>query len=584
MAQTLSMSPDIGGLDHDLLRRSHSHSSLYLPRKSSNIRIQPFTSSPSSPPSSPQPQPGYSNYHSSISTPSSSVSVDAEECSIEQDEDFTSQDDGLGFPDYSDDYGAELNPHNDESLLEEISEMKRPRSLPLPFSATAIYGTMTAPMYREVHRHSPAIEDDIRLGDEPVGQVDYFGKAWKEEDIWSTWRYVVSRRRMYVLEEGLRFENASWRSWSKSRFSLPEVGQHVVGWYGPTETLSDLSTLLIQCRHSEREMTFLFGPHVVAKQRPLCLKCPPNTTQLSRSLSFVFKKTILKKRSVSEAMLQRSLSACTLMKQATEAVKTQQPIIRFGRGPGYLQRTRSEYTDNSDHPHRYSSSTVDDVCPISSASTSGSQTPSSQRKHIHFNNRVEQCIAIRPKYCYGKPKREDSSDDELLTMKPNSKVKLSKTATPRNSFSEGSKTIAMLPSTTLRGATPEPPEDKERGSFWSTPSKLSSSSSQETIKPTVVSGNFLLDDDEDAHIDWHPSPASSSRANTYMNRPLTSSAHSDPSEEAGYPLHRTHSGMFMPNEDEDDDDFGGGIIGKVFDTVNTAKDIAHVIWNVGWRR
>ena len=40
----------------------------------------------------------------------------------------------------------------------------------------------------------------------------------------------------------------------------------------------------------------------------------------------------------------------------------------------------------------------------------------------------------------------------------------------------------------------------------------------------------------------------------------------------------------MPNDDDDEDDYGGGIVDKVFDTINTARDIAHVIWNVGWRR
>ena len=30
--------------------------------------------------------------------------------------------------------------------------------------------------------------------------------------------------------------------------------------------------------------------------------------------------------------------------------------------------------------------------------------------------------------------------------------------------------------------------------------------------------------------------------------------------------------------------YSGFLFGKVVDTVNTAKDIAHVIWNVGWRR
>ena len=148
----------------------------------------------------------------------------------EEDEYANSQDDGLGFPDYAHDYGSELNPHNDTSLIDGMGEVEKPRSLPLPFAATAIYGTMTAPMYPDVHRRSPMTEDDNRLGEEPRGQVDYFSRTWREEDIWSSWRYVVSKRRTYVLEEGLRFENASWRSWSKSRFSLPEVGQEKINW------------------------------------------------------------------------------------------------------------------------------------------------------------------------------------------------------------------------------------------------------------------------------------------------------------------------------------------------------------------
>lgn len=49
-------------------------------------------------------------------------------------------------------------------------------------------------------------------------------------------------------------------------------------------------------------------------------------------------------------------------------------------------------------------------------------------------------------------------------------------------------------------------------------------------------------------------------------------------------MRRTPSGMFMPYEEEDEAPASEGLFGKVVDTVNTAKDIAHVIWNVGWRR
>lgn len=48
-------------------------------------------------------------------------------------------------------------------------------------------------------------------------------------------------------------------------------------------------------------------------------------------------------------------------------------------------------------------------------------------------------------------------------------------------------------------------------------------------------------------------------------------------------MRRTPSGMFMPYEEAEGAP-GDGIIGRVIDTVNTARDIAHVIWNVGWRK
>jgi len=41
--------------------------------------------------------------------------------------------------------------------------------------------------------------------------------------------------------------------------------------------------------------------------------------------------------------------------------------------------------------------------------------------------------------------------------------------------------------------------------------------------------------------------------------------------------------MFMPVDDGEDQAMGG-LIGRVLDSVNTARDIAHVIWNVGWKR
>ena len=38
------------------------------------------------------------------------------------------------------------------------------------------------------------------------------------------------------------------------------------------------------------------------------------------------------------------------------------------------------------------------------------------------------------------------------------------------------------------------------------------------------------------------------------------------------------------NSWDDDDPAAAGLFGRAVDAVNTARDIAHVLWNVGWRR
>ena len=145
----------------------------------------------------------------------------------------------------------------------------------------------------------------------------------------------------------------------------------------------------------------------------------------------------------------------------------------------------------------------------------------------------------------------------------------------------------MLPSTTLnyRGDTPEPAKQKskQQSSFWNTQGKLSPSPSQETIRPSTPSTNFLLDDEDDElDTDWQPSAGR--RASIYPLRSDLPTEIGDEDEIDQSGLRRTASGMFMPYEEDEDEVVDAGLLGKVIDTVNTAKDIAHVIWNVGWRR
>lgn len=344
----------------------------------------------------------------------------------------------------------------------------------------------------------------------------------------------------------------------------------------------------------DHDVTWLYGPLQTDFIQSCDLDSAPPASCLSRSNSFGSKKPILKKRSLSEIMLRQSLSSSTLMRQAIDALRAQQSWGGLHTRPVLGNRALSDFVNSSKPVLPDLNLNSGQPISFSSSPDSGVQTPCTKR-HIHFNNKVEQCIAINKggddhEDYYSAIHDESSSDDELLTMKPvqSKTAMLSNRSTPRNSVSCESKTIAMLPSTTLkyRGDTPEPVEQKsdQIGLFWNTASKLSPSSSQETLTPKLPPANFLLDDeDDDADMNWEPSV---SRTNLVPSYQPQVSYHS-PSNGAVNGLHRTSSGMFMPcAEDEEDRDDGGttGLLRKVVDTINTAKDIAHVIWNVGWQR
>ena len=75
---------------------------------------------------------------------------------------------------------------------------------------------------------SPAADDTL-LEVEPSRHVDYLSHAWKEEDIWTSWRYVTARKHVY--SNGVRLENASWRTWAKAKHKLGTISPETLNWY-----------------------------------------------------------------------------------------------------------------------------------------------------------------------------------------------------------------------------------------------------------------------------------------------------------------------------------------------------------------
>jgi hypothetical protein len=71
-------------------------------------------------------------------------------------------------------------------------------------------------------------EDDTGIRVQPSRHVDYLSHDWDEEDIWASWKHIVSNRGAY--KNFARLENASWRSWEKKRSNLRTVPPETVKW------------------------------------------------------------------------------------------------------------------------------------------------------------------------------------------------------------------------------------------------------------------------------------------------------------------------------------------------------------------
>jgi hypothetical protein len=74
-------------------------------------------------------------------------------------------------------------------------------------------------------------EDDTAVRTQPSRHVDYLSYNWNEEDIWSSWKHIVSKRKAYG--NIARLENALWRTWTKSKNKLKVVYPETLNWQVP---------------------------------------------------------------------------------------------------------------------------------------------------------------------------------------------------------------------------------------------------------------------------------------------------------------------------------------------------------------
>ena len=178
------------------IKPSHDHSEY----------SQELASAPSSAPSSPQlTHSAFSRQPSYTSTPASSLSLDTKGYGEEQEE--------IEFPSYEKSAPLHQVPEVQEPGPDADDDTKAP--------------TLLSPEPENLQNvRRPA--DEQAIESEPTRHVDYLAHEWKLEDIWSSWRYVVARRKVY--SNSVRLENASWRTWAKAKDNLKTISPESLNW------------------------------------------------------------------------------------------------------------------------------------------------------------------------------------------------------------------------------------------------------------------------------------------------------------------------------------------------------------------
>ena len=176
-------------------------------------------SAPSSAPSSPRfTRSGFSNQPSYLSTPLSSLSLD-EECS--------SDDEDIVFPSY--DNGCSLKPDQVPAIGSTSLPSTR-RNRPNVREPLIHDHSSVSKSYPKILDSPVKTQDDMAVRREPTKQIDYLSYDWTEEDVGSSWQYVVRRRKMYSYKDSLRLENATWRVWTIAKYRLETVSPSQVDW------------------------------------------------------------------------------------------------------------------------------------------------------------------------------------------------------------------------------------------------------------------------------------------------------------------------------------------------------------------
>lgn len=289
-----------------------------------------------------------------------------------------------------------------------------------------------------VSGNTNSIPDDSAVSTLPRGQVDYLSHNWEEEDVWRSWRNMT--RQKNEIANGIRLENASWRTWWKQRNKLKTVTPETLNWlkdsdvtwlYGPLHTAvdwtpppkpkSDPVSVDDKDPASAQDRLDLnmgvIGMKPILKHRSICELL---TSDLPSSPIYSSPGSDAEKGDVAEAVWMQDEDAGTagvrplrnrqrppLLHTKSDTHLARGPNRAFGRGsPPRITAEDTTATPSTPALTISRSSAVDRKSSTQPSASGSDQDPAlvpgtnnqGKKKHITFNTFVEQCIAIeKPK-------------------------------------------------------------------------------------------------------------------------------------------------------------------------------------------
>ncbi|EPX75000.1 protein phosphatase regulatory subunit Reg1 [Schizosaccharomyces octosporus yFS286] len=266
--------------------------------------------------------------------------------------------------------------------------------------------------------------DDSEIKKNALTQVDYLSHEWSETDIWASWREITKSKNSY--ENGLRLENASWRSWIKYKYHLPTISPETLNW-------------LKEC-----DVTWLYGPLLHASMPSIHNSQILKQQQTHADGSNQNQDGNEQHDSGSERSSQTSINKKPILKR-----RSPQEVLLSGRDV-----TPRPQASRLDTLLRYPSNEA-----ASNSNVHGLRGPVFRPSHsaqpsrrIHFNDKVQQCIAVDFVQSSKNSSATDlddyaGSEETKKSDEDSNEVFLDG---PRASQPNNSRSIAELPDSTLK--------------------------------------------------------------------------------------------------------------------------------------